>query len=156
MAGENLKLHRGDYNKPVACNVCGGHMVFKGVGEYQCEKCGNLDYDDYGKVRAYIETHPDQSQMAMIEEHTGVQRKIIRQMLREERLEVAADSSVFIQCEICRKSIRSGRYCPECAKKIHAKEELERIEKEKKQKKLQGFGHRREEQEGEKRFRRER
>lgn len=155
MTGENSKLHLGDYNKPIVCNVCGGHMVFKGVGEYQCEKCGNLDYDDYGKVRAYIETHPNQSQMQMIEEYTGVPRKIIRQMLREERLEVAADSTVFIQCEICKKSIRSGRYCPECAQKVRIREGLEREQKEKKKQKMQGFGHHREAQEGEKRFRRE-
>lgn len=156
MGDENLKLHMGDYNKPVVCNVCGGSMIFKGVGEYQCEKCGNLDYDDYGKVRAYIETHPEQSQMQLIEERTGVPRKIIRRMLRDERLEIAVDSTVFIQCEICKKSIRSGRYCPECAKKAYAKEELERMRREKKKQKLQGFGHRAEEQEGEKRFRRER
>lgn len=45
------------YNRPTYCAECGGVMVFKGVGEYQCEKCGYLDYDDYGKVRNYIEKH---------------------------------------------------------------------------------------------------
>lgn len=37
------------YNRPTYCEKCGGVMVFKGVGEYRCEKCGYLDYDDYGK-----------------------------------------------------------------------------------------------------------
>ena len=45
------------YNRPTYCEKCGGVMVFKGVGEYECEKCGALEYDDYGKVRNYIEKH---------------------------------------------------------------------------------------------------
>ena len=36
------------YNRPTYCEKCGGGMVFKGVGEYECEKCGALEYDDYG------------------------------------------------------------------------------------------------------------
>ena len=39
------------------CKKCGGIMVFKGVGEYHCEDCNAVDYDDYGKVRLYIEEH---------------------------------------------------------------------------------------------------
>lgn len=40
---------------PQRCKLCFGRMIFKGVGEYQCEECGYLDYDDYGKVRNYVE-----------------------------------------------------------------------------------------------------
>lgn len=46
------------YHIPQVCLNCGGVMVFKGVGEYRCEECGNVDFDDYGKVRQYIEGHP--------------------------------------------------------------------------------------------------
>ena len=45
------------YNIPRVCKECGGVMVFKGVGEYRCEDCGVVDYDDYGKVRCYIESN---------------------------------------------------------------------------------------------------
>ena len=45
------------YNRPTYCSECGDVMVFKGLGEYRCEKCGFLDYDDYGKARNYVEKH---------------------------------------------------------------------------------------------------
>ena len=37
----------GYYNVPRLCKICGGVMVFKGVGEYRCEECGDVEYDDY-------------------------------------------------------------------------------------------------------------
>ena len=36
------------YNIPRICQKCGGVMVFKGVGEYHCELCDFVDYDDAG------------------------------------------------------------------------------------------------------------
>ena len=35
----------------------------------------------------------------------------IRQWLREERLELAADSALYLNCESCGQPIRSGRFC---------------------------------------------
>ena len=53
-----LKLRDADiYHRPVLCEKCGGLMIFKGVGEYQCEDCKFVAYDDYGKTRLYIEKH---------------------------------------------------------------------------------------------------
>ena len=71
------------YNRPYTCEKCGGIMVFKGVGEYKCEDCGSLEYDDYGIVRNYIEQHA-KATMAYISEQTGVSQKSIRQMLKRE------------------------------------------------------------------------
>ena len=48
-------LRMDEYNRPKTCEKCDGVMVFMGVGEYQCEDCGAIAYDDYGKVRLYIE-----------------------------------------------------------------------------------------------------
>ncbi|MDE6318136.1 MAG: hypothetical protein K2M22_00155, partial [Lachnospiraceae bacterium] len=76
------------YNRPTYCAECGGVMVFKGVGEYQCEACGFLDYDDYGKVRNYIEKHIG-ANAAEASKATGVSQKAIRDMLKEARLEIA-------------------------------------------------------------------
>ena len=50
-------LRMDEYNRPKTCEKCDGVMVFMGVGEYQCEDCGAIAYDDYGKVRLYIEGH---------------------------------------------------------------------------------------------------
>ena len=105
-------------NIPTYCEKCGGVMIFKGVGEYECEECGNLDYDDYGKVRNYIEKHPGATS-AQASAATGVTQKSIRVMLKEERLEIAANSSVFLKCESCGAQIRSGRFCKKCEATYH-------------------------------------
>ncbi|HKM04856.1 MAG TPA: hypothetical protein VJZ04_09785 [Lachnospiraceae bacterium] len=113
-----------DYNRPVNCNDCGGLMIFKGVGEYECEDCKKIEFDDFGKVRAFIETHKG-SNAAQIEEGTGVKQRSIRQMLREKRLEVTMDSRAFLHCDICGVNIRSGRFCQKCESLYH-----QRIEEE--------------------------
>ena len=76
------------YNRPTYCSECGGVMVFKGLGEYQCEKCGFLEYDDYGKARNYVEKHMG-ANAAEVAKATGVPQKSIRDMLKEGKLEIA-------------------------------------------------------------------
>ena len=105
-------------NRPTYCEKCNGVMVFKGVGEYKCEDCGFVDYDDYGKVRNYIEQHPGATS-AQASAETGVSQKAIRGMLKEERLEISANSSVFLKCEACGAQIRSGRFCNNCQTSYH-------------------------------------
>ena len=102
---------------PVLCDECGGRMIFRGVGEYACENCGAIAYDDYGKVRNYIEKHPGATQ-SDVSEATGVSKAKIKQLLIEERIEVTPDSAVFMHCALCGADIRSGMYCAECAKKV--------------------------------------
>ena len=69
------------YHRPTQCSICGGLMVFKGVGEYECEDCKNRDYDYYGKVRLYVEKHHGATAIE-VERETGVSQKAIRQMLK--------------------------------------------------------------------------
>lgn len=125
-------------------------MVFKGVGEYRCEDCGAVDYDDYGKVRLYLEDHKGANAVE-VESETGVSQKSIRQMLRESRLQVAENSRTFLNCEICKKTIRSGRWCPECELNVHrnAEEHMRRT------KNLQGFGFNQSGESGQRRYMRE-
>ncbi len=111
-------LEINQYNRPKACIKCGGVMVFKGVGEYQCEDCGAVDFDDYGKVRRYIETHRG-ANAGEIEEATGVTQRSIRMMLKESRIEVAKDSKLFLHCELCGKDIRYGTLCTSCESSYH-------------------------------------
>ena len=115
------------YHIPRVCKECGGVMIFKGVGEYRCEDCNAVDYDDYGKARLYIEEHPGAT-AAEIEENMGVSQKTIRLMLKDGRLEIREDSKSFLRCEICGKSIRSGQFCPECEKNVHRKIEAQQRE----------------------------
>ena len=137
------------YHVPRICKKCGGIMIFKGVGEYHCEDCGAVDYDDYGKVRRYIEEHKGAT-AAQIEQAIGVSQRTIRQMLKDGRLEVSADSRAFLHCEMCGKAIRYGEYCPECETALHRNfEEQQRAQIKKN---IQGFGLGQKGEEGQKRF----
>ena len=137
------------YHVPRICKKCGGIMVFKGVGEYHCEDCNAVDYDDYGKVRLYIEEHKGVT-AAQIEQAIGVSQRTIRQMLKDGRLEVSADSRAFLHCEMCGKAIRYGEYCPECEMALHRN--LEARQRAQIKKNIQVFGLGQKGEDGQKRF----
>lgn len=140
------------YHIPRVCKQCGGVMVYKGVGEYQCEDCSFVDYDDYGKVRLYIESHKGAT-AAEIEAAVGVSQRTIRQMLRESRIEVAEGSKMFLRCELCGANIRSGRYCAECEMKVHRN--MEQQQREQLKKDMKGYSRQRNGDEGHRRFMRD-
>lgn len=137
------------YHVPKVCTKCGGIMIFKGVGEYHCEDCGEIAYDDYGKARLYIEGHPGAT-AAEIEQNVGVSQRTIRYMLKEGRLEVTADSATFLRCEVCGKNIRSGTYCNECEVAMHRK--FEEQQRERLRKGMQLIGMDKSNGEGQRRF----
>ncbi len=137
------------YHPPLSCEECGGIMDYKGIGEYECEKCGHLQYDDYGKVRNYVETHPGAT-AAQASQATGVKQKTINLMLRESRLEVSADSHAFLTCEICGTPIRSGHYCAKCEVE-HNRMVAEKARQER-NKHVAGYGETFTDEEGAKRF----
>lgn len=125
------------YNIPYNCKQCGGVMVYKGVGEYQCEDCNALDWDDYGKVRNYIEKHKGAT-AAEIEAAVGVSQRSIRRMLKESRIEIAEGSKTFLHCEVCGKNIRSGRFCSECEMAVHRN--IEQQQREALHRDMKGYG----------------
>ena len=137
------------YHIPRKCDQCGGVMVYKGIGEYRCEKCNELAYDDYGKVRLYIENHKGATAME-IEDETGVSQKSIRQMLRDAKLEVSQGSKAFMYCESCGTPIRSGTLCIECEMKQHRK--LEEQQRKLVHNDIKGYGTAKVAEAGEKRF----
>lgn len=110
------------YNRPLNCTKCGGVMIYKGLGEYQCEQCKESEFDDYGKVRNYVEKNVGAS-VANISEETGVSRKSINNMIKEGRFEITQDSRTFMKCEGCGVDIRSGRFCPKCEAEYHRRVE---------------------------------
>lgn len=125
------------YNRPKECPECGGVMVFKGCGEYKCEDCRYVAYDDYGKVRNYVEKHAG-STAAQVSEATGVKQKTIRTMLKESRLEIADGSNSFLKCEMCGVNIRSGRVCTKC--ELAYNRSVEENARRKHEKMMAGFG----------------
>ena len=141
------------YNKPTICPECGGIMIFKGCGEYRCEDCKSVAYDDYGKVRNYVEKHAGVT-AAQVSEATGVKQKTIRTMLKESRLEIAEGSNSFMKCEMCGASIRAGRVCSKC-EPAYNKAMVERTNS-RNEKMMAGFGmEHRQGEEGAKRFERD-
>lgn len=140
------------YNIPRECKKCGGVMVFKGVGEYHCEKCKAVEYDDYGKVRLYIEEHRGAT-AAEIEQAVGVSQKTIRRLLKDGRIEITENSKAFLRCEVCGKQIRSGQFCTECEIKVHRN--LEEKQRERLHKNEHFIGMVEKENKGQKRFVRE-
>ena len=135
------------YHRPIRCEKCGGIMIFKGVGEYHCEDCRHVQYDDYGKARLYIEKHHG-ANAAQVEAATGVSQKTIRQMLKDDKLEITADSNFFLKCEICGTNIRSGKLCPKCELNYHRRIEAD----ERQNKDVHGFGKANKTDSGAKRF----
>ncbi len=120
-----LDLNSLKYGRPANCSKCGGDLRYAGIGEYECENCKNIEFDDYGKVRAYIEENrgATQSEVSLA---TGVDVNKIRQMLREEKIEIAPNSVIFLQCEGCGTKIRSGKYCDACEGKVKKEEKTKR------------------------------
>lgn len=102
-------------NRPWFCSVCGGEMKPLYAGIYECKECKKQEYDDFGKVRAYIEEHGKQP-AAILAEETGVAVETIEMFLRTGRLEIPEGSDIYISCERCGCDIRYGRFCGDCMK----------------------------------------
>ena len=113
-------------------------MVYKGLGEYQCEECGQMDYDDYGKVRNYLEHHRG-ANVAEISDATGVTHKSIRDMIKENRFEVVENRGGYLRCEMCGANINSGRLCPDCEMLYHRRLEAEARNERLRSKNISGF-----------------
>lgn len=140
-------------NHPTYCKHCGGVLVYKGLGEYRCELCNERDYDDYGKVRNFLDEHRG-ANVAEISSATGVTHKSIRTMIKDNRFEVINNRAGYIRCEICGVSINSGRLCSKCEIQYHRRLEDEARESRKTPGKGSGMGTQGES--GSKRFTRDR
>lgn len=98
------------------------------MGFQYCKKCrkayinGSSGYclhcikemDDSVKlIKEYLENHRGAT-VADISKNTEVSKKDIVFLLRDDRLVLDSAEEGVITCDRCGKSIRSGRYCPEC------------------------------------------
>ena len=143
-------------------------LVYKGLGEYRCEECGESEYDDYGKVRSYLEKHKGANvSRSYLEKHkganvsdisieTGVSRKSIRQMVKENRFEVIENRGGFLKCEMCGIAIKSGHFCPKCEEAFHRNVETEARNERQRNMAMAGYGKERTGDDGSKRYTRER
>lgn len=124
MDGKMRRINLEEYNRPTYCTKCEGVLVYKGLGEYECENCGESDFDDYGKVRNYLDEHRG-ANIAEISDATGVSHKSIRDMIKEKRFEIIDNRGGYLRCEICGANINSGRLCSKCELLYHRQLEEE-------------------------------
>lgn len=75
-----------DDGVPERCEACGGGLRYTGLGEYKCERCGALTYDNYGKVRSYIEKNPGATAIE-VSKATGVTKSAIKRLLDNDRIQ---------------------------------------------------------------------
>lgn len=98
------------------CKKC-GRVFAAGFGEKICLECKEKEDEMFTVVKDYIYDHPHAT-VKEISQETEVEEETILRYLREGRIEVAEDSLSLLTCEKCGKSIKSGKYCNECAAKL--------------------------------------
>ncbi len=96
-------------------------------GERLCPECQKINEDDYHRVRDFVYDHPGVT-IQEVSEICDVPEKLIRQWLREEKLELIYLSH-DLTCEVCGRPITCGRYCEKCRKRLV--EDLRSAEKKK-------------------------
>ncbi len=104
-------------NKPVQCEECGNKLFHIGSGKYKCSVCENVMMDDFGKIKALLE-EKGPTPILTISQLTGVSVETIEMLLKDGQVEITENSKYFLECAKCRCSIRSGRFCTDCAKEL--------------------------------------
>jgi len=94
------------------CRNCGN--VFNYImGPIICPSCKDAVEAKFQEVKQYISDNPGVG-IKQVSEECDVETSTIQQWLREERLEVTANSAIFLSCDGCGANIRSGRFCEKC------------------------------------------
>ena len=98
------------------CRTCG--RLFNYIsGVPMCQACKDQLESKFQEVKEYLRQNPNSTIQAVSEEN-NVAIPQIKQWVREERLTFAADSPIGIDCEVCGKTIKTGRFCEECKNKM--------------------------------------
>ncbi|HBA46280.1 MAG TPA: flagellar protein [Lachnospiraceae bacterium] len=94
------------------CRSCG--CIFNYVtGPVTCPACREKLEKKFQEVKEYIRENKGVG-IPEVAEACEVDAGQIRQWLREERLELSAESMGFLTCETCGQPIKSGRFCEKC------------------------------------------
>jgi len=100
------------------CEFC--RMPYQSTGKKICGDCLLKLDEDFIEIREYLWEH-EGAGIDEVSEETGVSRKSIMYLLKEERLLVGNDSepgSGILKCESCRRPIRTGRMCAGCKSEV--------------------------------------
>ena len=101
---------------PHECEFCGGDVEQDSMGVYLCKKCGRENYDDFQKIRNYLDK-AGAAPAVVISRNTKVPLKTIEYFWKEEFLEIPKALDVRISCQNCGAPIRTGYLCDLCKKR---------------------------------------
>jgi len=100
------------------CDFC--RVPYQSAGAKLCEDCLKKLDEDFILIREYLYEH-DNAGIEEVSEETGVSRKTIMHLLKEERLIVGNEidgGGGILKCEACKKPINTGKMCASCKKEI--------------------------------------
>ncbi|MGN0161794.1 MAG: TIR domain-containing protein [Lachnospiraceae bacterium] len=98
---------------PVRCDLCDSDLEQVTMGIYRCNHCQKEYYDDFQKIRNYLEK-AGSAPATIISRATGVPLKTIRYFFNEEFLEIPQMETVRMSCQQCGTPIRTGILCDRC------------------------------------------
>lgn len=99
------------------CRRCGKIFNYLG-GEILCPVCKQQDEEDFKRVKDYLYEYPGAT-MSQIATDLEISVEKIKRYLRQGRLEIIGnEGNLILECEMCGKSIKSGRYCDICEKEL--------------------------------------
>lgn len=120
MGGNGFIEKRLQEDIPQRCTQCGStRLYYQGLGKYECKACKNVELDDYGKIRDYIDRNGD-TPAAILVIDLGIPKEIVDFYVKDGALEVVVDESRIntLTCAKCGCTILSGRYCFACQKEL--------------------------------------
>ena len=94
------------------CVKC-GKMFNYITGAPICPVCKSQLEDQFQITKKYIRDNPN-ANISQVADACDVTIKMIHQWVREERLIFTEGSAVGIECELCGRTIRTGKYCDKC------------------------------------------
>ncbi|NJD03309.1 MAG: MerR family transcriptional regulator [Ruminiclostridium sp.] len=99
------------------CRKCGKIFTYLGGGPI-CPSCKQADEEDFKRVRDYLYDHPGSS-LNQVSLELDISVEKIKRFLKDGRLEITdEEGNMFLECESCGKSIKSGRYCVNCERDL--------------------------------------
>lgn len=100
------------------CKQCGKLYNYIG-GTYRnlCPACVDKAESKFQEVKRYVQDNPH-ADIRVVAEANDVAVKQIERWIREERLSFSEESDVGLGCERCGKTIKTGRFCAECANQL--------------------------------------
>ncbi len=87
------------------------------MGPYYCPICREKEEDKFQEVKKYVQEN-GRCGIQEVAEACDVTIKQIQQWLRDDRLMLADDSPMGIECEKCGKMIRGGKFCTACSNEM--------------------------------------